>query len=163
MRSRQKKIIPASNILKIHSIISLIVRFVLGGIFITAGIPKILDTASFAGIIYNYHLLPDMLINVFAITLPWLEVLLGSMLITGIWMPGTVILYNSLMLTFIAALSFNFTRGLDISCGCFSTNAGDIIDMDIIFRDIIILIASMYLFFMVFIKKMTSNTIFAKK
>lgn len=152
-----------SNFLKIHHRISIIVRFVLGAIFIIAGIPKILDTASFAGVVYNYHLLPDMFINVFAITLPWLEVIIGGMLIMGIWMPGTVILYNSLMIAFIAAISFNFARGLDISCGCFLTNAGDIIDMDTISRDIIILIASMYLLFVVFIKKITSNNIFAKK
>ena len=152
-----------SNFLKIHHIISIIVRFVLGAIFITAGIPKIIDTASFAGVVYNYHLLPDIFINIFAITLPWLEVLIGSMLIMGVWMPGTVILYNSLMIAFIAALSFNVARGLDISCGCFSTDSGDIIDMDTIFRDIIILIASMYLLFVVFIKKITRDNIFAKK
>jgi len=152
-----------SNFLKIHHIISIIVRFVLGAIFITAGIPKIIDTASFAGVVYNYHLLPDIFINIFAITLPWLEVLIGSMLIMGVWMPGTVILYNSLMIAFIAALSFNVARGLDISCGCFSTDSGDIIDMDTIFRDIIILIASMYLLFVVFIKKITRDNIFEKK
>lgn len=152
-----------SNFLKTHHIISIIVRFVLGAIFITAGIPKILDTASFVGVVYNYHLLPDMFINVFAITLPWLEVLIGAMLITGTWMPGTVILYNSLMIVFTAALTFNFARGLDISCGCFSTDASDIIDMGTIFRDIIILMASMYLLFVVFIKKITGDNIFAKK
>ncbi len=162
MLSRQEKIMTPSNTSKIHHIISIIIRFVLGAIFITAGIPKILDTASFAGVVYNYHLLPDMFINVFAITLPWLEVLIGGMLIMGIWMPGTVILYNLLMISFIAALLLNVARGLDISCGCFSTDPGDIIDMDTIFRDIIIFIASIYLIFVVFIKKITSDTIFAK-
>ncbi|MBC2716936.1 MAG: DoxX family membrane protein [Desulfobacteraceae bacterium] len=151
------------NSLKIHHIISIIVRFILGAIFITAGIPKILDTASFAGVIYNYHLLPDMLINIFAIALPWLEVIIGCMLVIGFWMPGTVILYNLLMIAFIGALVFNIARGLDISCGCFSTDSGDLIDMGTIFRDIIILIASMYLIFVVFIKKITSDNIFAKK
>jgi uncharacterized membrane protein YphA (DoxX/SURF4 family) len=151
------------NPLKIHHIISIIIRFILGAIFIAAGIPKILDTASFASVVYNYHLLPDIFINIFAITLPWLEVIIGSLLIMGIWMPGTVIIYNLLMIAFIGALTFNTTRGLDISCGCFSTEPGDIIDMGTIFRDIIILSASMYLLFVIFIKKITSGNLFNKK
>jgi uncharacterized membrane protein YphA (DoxX/SURF4 family) len=149
--------------LKIHHIISIIIRFILGAIFIAAGIPKILDVASFASVVYNYHLLPDIFINIFAITLPWLEVIIGGLLIMGIWMPGTVIIYNLLMIAFIGALTFNTIRGLDISCGCFSTEPGDIIDMGTIFRDIIILSASMYLLFVVFIKKITSDNFFVKK
>lgn len=153
--------IPSS--LKIHHTISIIIRFILGAIFIAAGIPKILDTASFASVIYNYHMLPDIFINIFAITLPWLEVVIGGLLIMGIWMPGTVIIYNILMITFIGALTFNTIRGLDISCGCFSTEPGDIIDMGTIFRDIIILSASLYLLFVIFIKKITSDNLFNKK
>ncbi len=151
------------NSLKIHHRISIIVRFALGAIFITAGIPKILDTASFAGAVYNYHLLPDVFINIFAICLPWLEVIVGSLLILGIWMQGTVILYTLLMVAFIAALSLNIARGLDISCGCFSTEPGDIIDMRTILRDLFILSASLYLVFVVFVKKITSDNLFAKK
>jgi uncharacterized membrane protein YphA (DoxX/SURF4 family) len=151
------------NSLKIHHIISIIIRFILGAIFIAAGIPKILDTASFASAVYNYHLLPDIFINIFAITLPWLEIIIGAMLIMGTWMQGTVIIYNLLMIAFICALSFNTARGLDISCGCFSTEPGDIIDMGTIFRDIIILSGSMYLLFVVFIKKITNDNFFVKK
>lgn len=149
--------------LKIHLVISIIVRFILGSIFIIAGIPKILDTASFATAVYNYHLLPDTFINLFAIILPWLEVIIGGMLILGIWMPGAVILYNLLMVAFIGALSFNTARGLDISCGCFSTDSSDIIGKGTIFRDLIIFCASLYLAFVVFFKKITSDRIFAKK
>ena len=151
------------NSLKILHTISNIIRFIHGAIFIAAGVPKILDTSSFASVVYNYHLLPDIFINIFAITLPWLEVIIGGLLIMGIWMPGTVIIYNLLMIAFIGALSFNTIRGLDISCGCFGSESGDIIDMGTIFRDIIILSASMYLLFVVFIKKITSDNFFAKK
>ncbi len=151
------------NVLKIHHILSIIIRFILGAIFIAAGIPKIIDTASFAGVVYNYQLLPDMFISVFSITLPWLEVIIGGLLIMGIWMPGTVIFYNLLMVAFIGALSFNAARGLDISCGCFSTEPSGIIDMDTIFRDIIILSASMYLLFVVFAKKITSDNFFCQR
>lgn len=151
------------DVSKIHYVASIIIRLILGVIFIVAGVPKILDTAAFATVVYNYHLLPDMFINLFAITLPWLEVIIGGLLIAGVWLPGTVILYNLLMIAFIAALTFNTARGLDISCGCFSTDTGGTIDMGTIFRDLIILSASLYLIFVVFVKKITRGKVFAKK
>ena len=150
---------------KIHHAVFILVRFALGAIFIGAGIPKILDTASFAGMIYNYHLLPDILINFIAITLPWVEVTIGCLLIVGIWMPGAVIMYNLLMISFVSALAFNLWRGLDISCGCFSTDSDEIIDIGTILRDLLILCGALYLAFVVFVKKITSDRMldFCKK
>lgn len=144
--------------IKFHQGIALILRLVLGAIFITAGIPKILDTASFAGMVYNYQLLPDWLINLTALFLPWLEVLVGVLMISGVWLPGVVILYNGLMIAFIAALSFNMARGLDVSCGCFFNDPGDIIDIKTIARDGLILAGSLYLLYAVFILKINVKT-----
>ncbi len=140
-----------------HLILSIVVRFILGGIFIYAGIPKILDPASFAGVVFSYQLLPDMLINIVAIVLPWIEVIVGGFIIIGIWMPGTVLLYNLLLLSFISALVFNTARGLDISCGCFSTESDDVINISTILRDVGFLSMSMYLLFAVFRKKTVQN------
>jgi len=152
-----------SNRLTIHHRISLLIRFFLGAVFIFAGIPKIMDTAAFAGAVYNYQLLPDVLINFFAIFLPWLEVIVGIFLILGVWLPGAVIIYNGLMISFIAALVISDIRGLDISCGCFSTDSTDAINLGTIFRDAAMLLASLYLLFVVFVKKITSDGIFPKK
>ena len=66
-------------------------RLLLGGIFVWASIYKILDPTAFAGVINNYQLLPDALINGFAVTLPWLELVLGVFLIFGLWLPGAVV------------------------------------------------------------------------
>ena len=142
---------------KIHHVVFVLVRLILGAIFIAAGIPKILDTASFAGMVYNYQLLPDVLINFVAITLPWVEVTVGCLLIVGVWLPGAVAIYNLLMISFLSALAFNVWRGLDISCGCFSTKTGDAIDMLTIFRDLVIFGGALYLAFVVFVKKITKD------
>ncbi|RJP90485.1 MAG: DoxX family membrane protein [Desulfobacteraceae bacterium] len=137
---------------------SLLVRFALAAIFIFAGVPKIMDTASFAGAVYNYQLLPEALINLFAIILPWLEVIVGILLILGVWLPGAVIIYNGLLISFIAALIISSIRGLDISCGCFSTDSTHGIDLWTILRDASMLLASLYLLFVVFVKKITSDS-----
>ncbi len=145
------------NRIKTHYRISLLVRFVLGAVFILAGVPKIMDGAAFAGAVYNYQLLPDVLINFFAVFLPWLEVVTGFLLISGIWLPGAVVIYNGLMVIFISALVISAFRGLDISCGCFSTDSKDVINGWTIFRDAVLLLASLYLLFVVFVKEITSG------
>jgi cation diffusion facilitator family transporter len=128
-------------------------RIILGLIFIAAGIPKILYPAEFAAAVYNYRILPDALVNIVALALPWVEVLVGGMLIVGVWMPGAVMIYTLLMLVFITALGYNVARGLDIHCGCFSPTSGELISFWTITRDVAILLMSLYLFFAVWVKK----------
>ena len=99
-----------------------IVRIALGAILVAACLDKIAHPAGFARVIANYQILPDGLVKVVAVILPWLELVLGALLIVGLWLPGAVALTNILLLTFFASLVFNVIRGLDVHCGCFSTN-----------------------------------------
>lgn len=129
----------------------------LGGVFCVAGIPKIMDTAGFADAIYNYQILPDALINIVAMVLPWVEIMVGAMLIFGLWLPGAVLMYNGLMAVFLGAIIYAAARGLNIQCGCFSTDAADAIDVKTIIRDSALFIGSLYLLFVVFVKKITTD------
>jgi len=101
----------------------IVARLILAGIFIYASLDKIAHPAAFAKDVYNYQILPDALINLTALVLPWLELFLGLCLLVGIWLPGAVLTVNGLMVAFLAALVFNLARGLDINCGCFSTGS----------------------------------------
>lgn len=129
-------------------------RLVLGVIFLIASADKIYHPADFAQAIYKYQILPDSLINVTAIILPWLELLLGLCLIIGLWLPGAVTLVNVLLLTFFGALLFNLARGLDVHCGCFSTSAkGDPATVGYLIRDAVFLLMGGYLFFKVVLSR----------
>jgi len=99
------------------------VRILLGAILIAASVDKIIQPEAFARIIVNYQILPHTLVNVTALTLPWLELILGLLLITGFWLPGAVLMSNLLLFTFYAALIYDTARGLNVHCGCFSTQA----------------------------------------
>ena len=128
-----------------------VARLILGGVCIYASIDKILHPAAFAEAVYNYQVLPDRFINLLAIVLPWLEFFLGTFLIIGFWMPGTVVISNLLLMTFMGALVFNLSRGLDIPCGCFSTSPMDNpMDAWTVLRDSSFLILAIYLLFIVF-------------
>ncbi len=129
------------------------VMIILGCIFIAASIPKILHPGKFAEIVFNYQVLPGRLINLFAIVLPWLEFLTGIMLVFCIWAEGAVIIVNLLLMSFVTVMAYDLTRGLDVSCGCFSTNinAGPANFLYLV-RDTVFLLMGIFLFFNVVIK-----------
>ena len=130
------------------------VRLLVGVIFIAASIGKILDPGAFAQVVYNYQILPDSFINVTAIVLPSLELVLGSLLLLGRWLPGTVVLANLLFLAFFSSLLFNLARGLDIHCGCFSSSTqGDPMTTWYLIRDALFLLLGGYLLYGVFLKQ----------
>jgi putative oxidoreductase len=123
-------------------------RLVLGGIFLYAGIIKVIDPFGFAQSIYNYHLLPGWLINPFAIFLPWIEIVVGAALILGVFVPGSSLIVTGLLFMFAVALAFSLARGLDISCGCFSTSQkAGLITWKYLARDVVFLAMSCAVFF----------------
>jgi uncharacterized membrane protein YphA (DoxX/SURF4 family) len=128
-----------------------VLRLFMGGVFLYASYDKILKPAAFAEAVYNYQILPDAAVNLAALALPWLEFLLGACLIAGVWMPGATVISTGLMTVFIAVLVYNKIRGLDIHCGCFSTEMTEgPIDAWTVGRDLIFLAASAYLTVSVF-------------
>ena len=121
-------------------------RFFLGLLWIYASHDKILHPEAFAYAVYNYQVLPDGAINLTALVLPWVELLIGICLLTGFWVPGAAVLSTLLLAGFAGALMFNLYRGLDVHCGCFSTQAdGDPANYLTVVRDLSFLAVSVYL------------------
>jgi putative oxidoreductase len=99
----------------------LLFRVVLGGLFIYAGVVKIVDPLGFAQDIRNYRLVGQSLSFIVAIVLPWLEVLAGVFLIAGIWERGAALVITGLLVFFIVLTLVTMARGLDVDCGCFGS------------------------------------------
>jgi uncharacterized membrane protein YphA (DoxX/SURF4 family) len=98
----------------------LAVRLLIGGLFLYAGLPKVLDTMGFAASIYNYKLFPSPIIGLTAAFIPWVEVLAGLALILGLKIRGASLIISLLFVVFIVLAAISAIRGLDIDCGCFS-------------------------------------------
>jgi uncharacterized membrane protein YphA (DoxX/SURF4 family) len=125
----------------------LVFRLILGGIFIYASLDKIAHPEQFAKIVYNYKILPHSLINIFAIILPWVELLCGIFVITGIFVESSSAILSMFLVVFIIALSVNFLRGLDINCGCFSTDPkGKEEGAILLIRDLVLLVIGIQMF-----------------
>lgn len=96
-----------------------LVGILIGGLFIYAGVVKIIGPVEFARDIDNYKMLPWQANVWLALYLPWLEILCGLALITRILYRGAVFIVTALMSLFIIVSMAAKARGLDVSCGCF--------------------------------------------
>ena len=92
---------------------------IVGGIFIYAGVLKVLDPVQFGNDIDNYKTLPWLISVRLAFYLPWLEIFCGVALIFRFLYRGSLWILMALILVFIGATVAARMRGLDISCGCF--------------------------------------------
>ena len=63
----------------------LLARFILGAVFIYASLDKIADPVAFSTNIDNYHISPLAINNLAALILPWVELIIGLSLITGVF------------------------------------------------------------------------------
>lgn len=96
-------------------------RVLIGGMFIYTGIIHAFDPQGFAQAVRVYQFLPLWSVGPFALILPWVELLAGLALATGIWIRGGALAIIGMLAAFSIALAAALYRGLDIACGCFST------------------------------------------
>lgn len=90
-----------------------------GLVFIAAGALKVSDPLSFAQSIQNYRVFPAGISLLLALFLPWLEILAGLGLITGLACRASSLLLSLLLVGFIILVGSAVARGIDTSCGCF--------------------------------------------
>jgi len=108
-----------------HTYLALAGRLYLGAVFIWACLHKIVDPGAFALDVATYQLLPLPLVNLFALVLPWVELLAGAMLVVGLRARAAALLVAAMMVAFMVALVWALHQGLEMSCGCFASSGTD--------------------------------------
>ena len=94
-------------------------RIILSMVFIYASYDKIINPIAFSDTIDNYHITPIILNNIFALIIPWLELIIGFCLLFNVLFDGAVNLTIGLLIWFIFILIQALFRGIDLHCGCF--------------------------------------------
>jgi uncharacterized membrane protein YphA (DoxX/SURF4 family) len=94
-------------------------RLILGAVFIYAAFVKIRQPQVFADGIATYQILPDALVNVFALALPPFEMLLGAWLIAGWRRRSAAFCAAFTLFVFSGAMASARLRGLHVDCACF--------------------------------------------
>ena len=123
-----------------------VLHLVVGLTFFTAGLKKIAQPEVFKQIILKYEILPDTFSAIISLWLPWIEAIIGSCILLGLWTKANSGISMFLLLVFIIFLLFLWVRGIDIPCGCLPFDPGDSSIMYAIFRDFLLFVFSLILF-----------------
>jgi putative oxidoreductase len=123
----------------------LLLHFFFGGVFVYAGILKVADPMSFLDDVRSFDLLGDPWAAWVAMGLPWLEILAGLAVMSGLLRSGGLLILNGSLLIFLAAIGFSWWRGIDIRCGCFGHADATSNYYDLILRDVLLLAAGLVL------------------
>jgi putative oxidoreductase len=105
--------------------IGLALRAYVGGYFILAAVPKIVEPLAFATSIAHYGILPSWAVNASALVLAWLEIICGILLVIGHRVRLNALLTGLMLLVFTSAVAYAVVLGLKIDCGCFGSQGGD--------------------------------------
>ena len=110
---------------RIRPVFLWLARLAVAGLFLTACVAKIRDPESFALAVYRYRILPGSLVNILAILLPWIELVSGAAVLAARprWRAAGARIIVGMLAVFTAAISLSLVRGIEASCGCFSTRA----------------------------------------
>lgn len=118
-------------------------RWLLAGVFLFAAVSKSLELRKFAETISEFGIVLEGTESATAIFLVVCEFVVGIGLLLDI--RGTLTAVLSLLLTFLAVLSYGLFLGLDIDCGCFgvdvvrfTTGLQDALWKDIVFLTIVV-------------------------
>jgi uncharacterized membrane protein YphA (DoxX/SURF4 family) len=102
----------------------LVVRVLLGLVFVYASLDKIADPGAFARIVYQWQVLGPVPSNLVAVTLPWVELVAGVLLVAGVWRREASSVVAVMLVVFIVAAVLVLARGIDVdNCGCTSVAA----------------------------------------
>ena len=93
-----------------HTWLALPMRLYLGCVFLLACQHKIAHPESFAIDVATYGILPLSLVNIMAITLPWIELTAGIFLVAGLKTRAAALMTFGMMVMFIVALAIEISE-----------------------------------------------------
>jgi len=109
-------------------------RLVLGAVFVYAAYTKLRQSwLLFALSIDSYQLLPEWGVLALARTLPWIELALGLLLVTGWLLRYTSVAAAIVLAGFFSVMLLSYARGAGIDCGCFGV--GEALSAKTLIRD----------------------------
>lgn len=95
-------------------------EWVIGAVFVTAGLLKFADRRQFVSEVADYRVLPRALVVPAATLLPAVEIVAGALVFVPVTRTAAMIVLALCLVAFTAAVVVNLLRGrTDLSCACF--------------------------------------------
>jgi len=112
----------------LHPLVVWGLRLAVAAIFLYTGVQKAWLPLEFARLVKEYHLVPDQLLNLIAVILPWVEIVSGLCFLSGLWLMGAAALLSGLNAIFAFAIGYRAFLimsktgvgffDLSFDCGC---------------------------------------------
>lgn len=99
--------------------LGLAARLILGGVLFAAGALKIGNLGESVNAVRGYQLLPWSLTVPVGYALPIIEIVVGLLLVAGLFTRAAAVVGSLLMVAFIIGIASAWARGISIDCGCF--------------------------------------------
>jgi len=96
-----------------------VARLILGVVLVVAGGLKVTSPLVSARAVRAFQILPYDFAAYVGYALPVVEILIGLLLVVGLFTRLSAVVGGLLMLAFIVGISSAWMRGLSIDCGCF--------------------------------------------
>lgn len=112
---------PPATRTRVLDVIGVLARLVLGGSLLYAGLLKVGTPLTAQRAVQAYEIFPMELAGWIGLALPWIQIILGALLLLGLFTRASAVLGTLMMLAFIAGVAQAWARGLTIDCGCFSS------------------------------------------
>jgi putative oxidoreductase len=127
-------------------ILKKLLHLVFGGVFVYAGVLKAWNPQAFLDDVRSFDLLRDPWAAWLAMGLPWLEIFAGLAVMTGVLRRGGLLVLNGALVVFLAVIALSWYRGIDIRCGCFGSAEASSNYIELIVRDVFLLVLGLWLF-----------------
>lgn len=115
--------------------IVLIARLCLGVILLSSAVGKLRHRHAFMRGVLDYRVLPEHWARFVALLIPWVELLLTLMLLTGFMLKLAGLLTIGFLIAVSTAISINLQRGRAIKCNCHGIVGSKTISWGIIARN----------------------------
>lgn len=130
---------------KMNKRLIFLIRLVVGGIFIWAGILKIINPLGFADDILNYRVVSGEIAFFAALIIPWVELIAGFFLVAGIFKKGASFILSAMLFVFMVLIALTIIRGINIECGCFGSVSREV-NLRLLLVDAVLFAGALFVF-----------------
>ena len=124
----------------------LFARLCVGGVFIASAVTKMVDREGTAAGMSRYPFLPSGFGRFIAYTFPYLELIVGAMLVLGLFTRYAAVASVAMYVLFTALITYDLTQGQNQSCHCFGRLSSEKLTPVAVLRNLLLLAFSLIVF-----------------
>lgn len=123
-----------------------LIRIILGLVFVVSGTAKFFDLPTFRDVLQDFGILSNSLLVFVSIAIPCAELVPGLLLLLGLWTRYASAVIICLLFIFIIAIIPIISTSKQIDCGCFGPLMQSRISIDLLIRDVLLLLFAIYIY-----------------